>query len=467
MASAYRPTYHRPIPEGAERCTLKGNPAVRHRDKHGRVHVRLLTDDGKRMICEQSRWWMKWQLPGGETRREKGFRDRTATEQEAARREREAARKVAGFVEVEEKHLLAPLGQHLDSFLEDQSRAGRSEKYREILKSRITKMKDACGWPTLRSVQPSTVTPFLASLKGQGLAPKTINEYLNAANAFLNWCVQQGRLLANPLANVTRTDQTVKMRKRRALTVEEVQRLLSVAGPRRLLYLVAVTTGIRRGELETLQWNDVHLDGIRPFIALRAETTKARRADSVPLRQDVAAELRRARPTDVAPETKVFGRIPRMRDLKPDLARAKIDYMDADGRQADFHSLRMTFGTMLAKSGVAPRTAMELMRHTDLRLTMNVYTDPRLLNTAGAVEDLPDLTRPTEFEAARLTGTDGGPADISTRSKVLPKSTTSPGSHGHSWAQSGRRNGPGAGNNADRDVEMVEAVGIEPTSGCP
>jgi len=467
MASAYKPTYHRPIPEGAERCTLKGKPAVRYKDKHGRVQVRPLTDDGTRMIREQSRWWMKWQLPGGETRREKGFRDRTATEQEAARREREAARMAAGFVEVEEKHLVAPLGEHLDAFLADQERAGRSDKYREILKSRITRMKDACGWHTLRAVQPSTVTPFLASLKSQGLASKTVNEYLAAASVFLNWCVQQRRLLANPLANVTRTDQTVKMRKRRALTVEEVQRLLSVAGPRRLPYLVAVTTGIRRGELEALQWDDVHLDGIHPYIALRAETTKARRADSVPLRQDVAAELRRARPTDVAPETKVFGRIPRMRDLKPDLERAKIDYMDADGRQADFHALRMTFGTMLAKSGVAPRTAMELMRHTDLRLTMNVYTDPRLLNTAGAVEDLPGLTRPTEFEAARLTGTHGKPADISTRPKVLPKSTTSPGAHGHSWAQSGRRNGPGAGKNADRDVEMVEAVGIEPTSGCP
>lgn len=410
---------------------------------------------------------MKWKLPGEDTRREKGFLDRTATEQEAARREREAARKVAGFVEVEEKHLLAPLGEHLEAFLEDQARAGRSAKYREILKSRITKMKNECQWLTLRSIQPSTLTPFLASLKHQDLAPKTVNEYLNAANVFLNWCVQQGRFLANPLANVTRTDQTHKKRKRRALTVEEVRRLLAVAGPRRLLYLVAVTTGIRRDELESLQWDDVHLDGTRPFIALRAETTKARRADTSPLRHDVAAELRRARPANMASQARVFGRIPRMRDLKPDWARAGIDYMDADGRQADFHSLRMTFGTMLAKNGVAPRTAMELMRHTDLRLTMNVYTDPTSLNTAGAVEGLPDLTRPPEAAAALLTGTDGRPADISTMPKVLPKSTTPAGSRGHTWAHSGGTTGPDATENAVGDMEMVEAVGIEPTSGCP
>jgi len=187
----------------------------------------------------------------------------------------------------------------------------------------------------------------------------------------------------------------------------------------------------------------------------------------VPLQHDVAAELRRSQPKHVATDTPVLGRIPRIRDLKPDLEQAKIDYKDADGRQADFHSLRMTFGTMLAKNGVAPRTAMELMRHTDLRLTMNVYTDPSILNTSGAVEDLPDLTRPTEVKAARLTGTDGGPADISTKPKVLPKSTTSAGSRGHLGARSGRTTGPGAAKTADADIEMVEAVGIEPTSGCP
>ncbi len=471
MASAYKPKYYRPVPKGAVECTLKGRPAVRYTGQRGKVHVWPIQLDehgnetGK-MVCEQRRWWMRWVLPDGTERCAKGFADKTATEQEAARREREAARMAAGFVEVEEKHLVAPLKDHLDAFLADQERAGRSGKYIEILTSRITRMKDACGWHTLRAIQPSTVTPFLASLKSDGLAPKTINEYLNAANAFLNWCIQQRRLLANPLANVTRTDQTIKMRKRRALTVEEIQRLLTAAGPRRLLYLVAVTTGIRRGELETLRWGDVHLDGIRPFIALRAETTKARRADTVPLRHDVAGELRRAKPKHVATNTPVFGRIPRMRDLKPDLDRAKIDYKDAEGRQADFHSLRMTFGTMLAKSGVAPRTAMELMRHTDLRLTMNVYTDPSILDTGGAVENLPDLIRPSEAAAALLTGTDGVPADTSTRPKVLPKSTTPRGSRGHFQAQTGGRIGHGATKNADADIEMVEAVGIEPTSGC-
>jgi hypothetical protein len=56
-----------------------------------------------------------------------------------------------------------------------------------------------------------------------------------------------------------------------------------------------------------------------------------------------------------------------------------------------FHSLRVTFGTWLAQRGTAPRVHMELMRHTDMKLTMRYYTDPRLLDTMGAMQSLPEL----------------------------------------------------------------------------
>jgi hypothetical protein len=39
------------------------------------------------------------------------------------------------------------------------------------------------------------------------------------------------------------------------------------------------------------------------------------------------------------------------------------------------------------------RTAMQLMRHTDIRLTANIYTDPSLLDMTGAVEQLPRLQK--------------------------------------------------------------------------
>ena len=55
----------------------------------------------------------------------------------------------------------------------------------------------------------------------------------------------------------------------------------------------------------------------------------------------------------------------------------------------DIHALRHTFGTHLSKAGVAPRVAMAAMRHSSLDLTMNIYTDPVLLDVGAAVNALP------------------------------------------------------------------------------
>jgi integrase len=65
--------------------------------------------------------------------------------------------------------------------------------------------------------------------------------------------------------------------------------------------------------------------------------------------------------------------------------------MAAAGRRVDFHSLPMTFGTWLAVSGAHPRVAMELMRHSDLKLTMKIYTDASQLPVADSVARLPSF----------------------------------------------------------------------------
>ena len=72
-------------------------------------------------------------------------------------------------------------------------------------------------------------------------------------------------------------------------------------------------------------------------------------------------------------------------------AGGKIDKRDERGRTIDVHSLRHTFGTLLSKGGVTPRTAQAAMRHSKIDLTMNIYTDPKLLDVAGAMEVLPAL----------------------------------------------------------------------------
>jgi hypothetical protein len=76
------------------------------------------------------------------------------------------------------------------------------------------------------------------------------------------------------------------------------------------------------------------------------------------------------------------------------LLRRKSDflrYKDSQGRYADFHANRHTFITNLGRAGVNPKTAQTLARHSDIRLTMNIYSHTDLLEKTEAVRRLPGL----------------------------------------------------------------------------
>jgi integrase len=68
-----------------------------------------------------------------------------------------------------------------------------------------------------------------------------------------------------------------------------------------------------------------------------------------------------------------------------------VPSVDDRGHYADFHALRKTFITNLARAGVYPKTAQSLARHSDINLTMNVYTMVNVSDQAAAVESLPPL----------------------------------------------------------------------------
>jgi integrase len=110
------------------------------------------------------------------------------------------------------------------------------------------------------------------------------------------------------------------------------------------------------------------------------------------LRRRTLKDGRTEVPAALPADTRLF-RVPQdlVGILDRDLAAAGIAKTDPDGRTVDVHCLRHTFATLLSKAGVVPRMAQELMRHSDIRLTMNVYTHLQLADTAGAVEALPKI----------------------------------------------------------------------------
>ena len=284
------------------------------------------------------------------------------------------------------------LAEHLQDFIGDGRRLGLSDKHLANLEYRIGRLISECPWKAAKDV---TADSFQTWGRGHSeLSPKTANDYLEAARSLFNWLLKLGRVQENPLLSVEKVKTEGRQtRERRSFTVEEIKRLLAVAGERKAVYLMAVHTGLRRSELAALKWADLHLDEAKPFALVRASTTKNNKVAPMSLHPEVVAALREFK-AENQPGELVFKQFPRIERFKRDLKAAAIPYRDALGRYGDFHSLRKTLGTNLAKAGVPRRTAMSVMRHSDGKLTDKIYTDENLLGIETAIDVLPNYTEP-------------------------------------------------------------------------
>jgi integrase len=273
----------------------------------------------------------------------------------------------------------------------------------------------------------SRVQSFLADLREKEKSVQTSNHYLRAVKQFSRWLVKDRRAADDPLAHLAMLNfSTDRRHDRRPFSETELAAILHAAytgpyvrrmsGPdRAMLYVVAGYTGLRASELANLTPESFDLDSNPPTVTVEAAYSKHRREDVLPLHLSLVHLLRpwlalKLANTPVWPgswaKDKKAGAM-----LQHDLKSAGIPYVDQSGLYADFHSLRHTFITNMVKSGVSPKTAQLLARHSTIDLTMNVYTSLTVNDQASALASLPSistLARPNaEANVLLATGTDG------------------------------------------------------------
>ncbi len=332
-----------------------------------------------------------------------------------------------------------PIGEHLTDWRVALVARGNGLKRVKMAFGRVRRMLDDCGFDALAVVDPAAVTQAIRRMQDADAAPRTINGYLQAFKQFIRWAVAEGRLAVNPLASVSMVKVIGQRRNRRPLSPDELGWLVEVTAggspykrmsglDRAMLYRLATGTGFRAAELGSLMSASFDLDADPPAITVKAAYSKRRRDDRQPIRPDLADELQpwlAERPID----TRVLDlpdKLPPM--LRADMRRARASWIkaktdrserrdrrrsdflasvDGEGRVVDFHALRATYITMVVKSGASVKEAQELARHSDPKLTMNVYTRLGVHDLATALDRLPTpaLDRP-DHDTLRATGTD-------------------------------------------------------------
>ena len=224
----------------------------------------------------------------------------------------------------------------------------------------------------IQSLRP--VETALVRLRDRGRTGKTLHDYQQALKSFCRWCVDRGYLPRDPLARLRRFDPAPGTR-RRALTLENIAAILAVAPPeRRLLYEMALFSGLRLGELRRLA--GAHLDIHRGGVRLDAEWTKNRRAGFQPLPGHLVSRLARATEFPSSPLLPVPSQAQLTRNFDRDLEAASIDKVNPDGVVV-FHSWRGTYATLLDSLGASPKETQELMRHATPVVTMQRYVQAR------------------------------------------------------------------------------------------
>ena len=503
MARVFRQKFTKAMPKGAEVVTVgrgdKARKVARWTDGTGERREAPVTKAGL-VAFESETYYAEFRDGSGVLRRvATGCRNREAASSFLADLVRRSERVRSGIQTEAEAEvadwLSEPMLEQVAAYVQDlQGRRGKggrlrvSERHVRTVEFRLRTMFEACGFKRLRDAS----RPKLEAWRnreyakgGPGRSARTMNAYMKTARAFGAWAVEAGRLLSNPFTGLTgarvRLDEAADCRrKRRALSAEELRRLLWAArlrpvaefgrprvpaGPdelerraeavrarlagrnperlrelevegetRALTYKALFLTGLRRGELASVTVGQYEpaapgRPGACGWIQLRAADAKSGKGAEIPVRGDLAADLdevlrRRlsevqtaareagdAIPARLDPEEKLL-EVPvalgKWFDL--DIHAAGIPKRDGRGRTVDVHALRHSMASHMNAVGVAPRTAQAAMRHSKLELTMNTYTDPRLLDVGGAVEQLPELPLRPERERARATGTeDAGP----------------------------------------------------------
>lgn len=207
----------------------------------------------------------------------------------------------------------------------------------------------------------------------------TINRDLSVLRHLLFWAVDEQLLAANPLARLKMPPE--RRIRRQILSIAEEASLLGVAkGHLRAMVVIALDTGMRRGEITSQRWEDI--DFSQKIISVTHSKTPGGESREIPLTERLHALFIEGRKPDGL-VIEYQGQPVRIvkRTWSTALKNAKI-------RHVRFHDLRHTFNTRLMESGVLQEIRMALLGHSPAAKIHAVYTHIELPTKREAIRKL-------------------------------------------------------------------------------
>jgi integrase len=274
-------------------------------------------------------------------------------------------------------------------------RHSTASRYRCWLKNHIEpKWRD---YP-IEKIKPLLVEDWLKKLT---LAPKSKSHLRTLMHILFN-AAMRWELVPyqhNPMSLVRVKDGSKRLREPKFLTVEEFRALIGhIPEPFRTMCIVAMCLGLRVSEVLGLRWVDIDWDGLR--IAIRHAYVYGKQGDVktrasqkwMPLDRSLADKLRQHRfrfAPQADAENWIFANPETGKPYWP--GRVQENWLVPAATKAGlgrigWHTFRHSHSTLLHALGVDLKVQQELLRHADIRTTMNIYTQavPTALREANS-----------------------------------------------------------------------------------
>ena len=228
----------------------------------------------------------------------------------------------------------------------------------------------------------------------RGQSPKTVQNVIRCLSSLLSHAVEDGLLTVNVALKPGKfLPKVSKRRSINPLTREEVAAFLETVrqrAPRYYpLFLCAVRTGLRMGELLAIQWCDLDFHGRfievqRSYTHWRITTPKSGESRRVDMSRELMQTLK-----DLHTERQLQAVANGWKEvpewvfcsetgglLHPHNLRERVFYrlLKAAGlRQVRFHDLRHTFASLLLQQGESPVYVKDQMGHSSIQVTVDLY----------------------------------------------------------------------------------------------
>lgn len=285
-------------------------------------------------------------------------------------------------------------------------RASTIDAYSSLTRTHIV---PKLGAHKLSALRPTHVEKFLGQLSKE-LRPSTVRQAYSVLRAILQGAVRDGLIAKNVTLAVTRP--VVPMSDPRPVSQKQVRELIASANGHRLrpLLVLVATTGLRRGEALGLRWGDIDLQAgslrvsrslVRTSkgIEMDNQTKTPRGRRTIPLAQSVVVELRDHKARQAGERLKAG---PAWRNL--DLVFCTEDGGPLEPRNVSrwyagltllcgvedrgMHALRHYAATAMLESGSTVRTVADVLGHSDVSITLNVYASSRDDSQRQAIDGL-------------------------------------------------------------------------------